>query len=217
VVSDSELRAYLAIIAVAIALVTVDLWRAAGMRLGQGLRFASFQVASILSTTGYYTADYTTWPALSQIVLFVLMFIGGCAGSTSGGVKVVRFVMVFKQAATEMRYQIWPRGVFAVQVNGRAVRKNVIYGVYAFVFTYFAIAILSTMVVASAGYDIVTSLTGTLATLGNIGPGFARVGPVANYGHFPEHIKWWLSLVMMTGRLEVYTVLLLLTPSFWKR
>ena len=217
VLHDGELRAYLTILAGAILLITVNLVGTAGYSVGKGLRYASFQAASFLTTTGFATADFAAWPAFAQIVMFVLMFIGGCAGSTGGGIKVVRIVMLLKQAITEMRYQLFPRGVFPVHLGGRAVRKNVIYSVYAFVFLYLLSLFAVTAVVASGGYDILSSLTASLACLGNIGPGFGLVGPTANYAHFPQYIKVVLSLAMMTGRLEVYTVLLLLYPSFWKR
>jgi Trk-type K+ transport system membrane component len=115
--------------------------------------------------------------------------------------KVVRLTMLFRQALAEMRYLVWPRGVFTVRLNTRAVRKNTVYGVYAFVFLYLVTMFAGTLVVASAGYDIVTSLTTSLATLGNIGPGFGLVGPATNYAHFPDYVKIVLSCLMMTGRL----------------
>lgn len=213
---DTELRAYLGIFAIATLAIALDLRGVAFETFGRSLRYAGFQAASILTTTGFATADFEGWPHFSQVVLFTLMWIGGCAGSTGGGIKVIRFVTLFKQALTEMRYMLNPRGVIAVRVGGQSVRKNVVYSVYAFVFLYLCTLFATFLVVASGGYDIVTSLTATLATLGNIGPGFGLVGPMDNYGHFPDYITAVLSLAMMTGRLEVYTVLLLLTPRFWR-
>ncbi len=213
---DTELRAYLGVFVVATAAIALDLHGAVHSTVGASLRYAGFQAASILTTTGFVTADFEGWPHFSQVVLFALMWVGGCAGSTGGGIKVIRLVTLFKQALTEMRYMLNPRAVVAVRVGGQSVRKNVVYSVYAFVFLYVCTLFVTFLLVASGGYDIVTSLTATLATLGNIGPGFGRVGPTENYSHFPAYIKAFLSLAMMTGRLEVYTVLLLLVPRFWR-
>jgi trk system potassium uptake protein TrkH len=216
VLADTELRAYLGIFAVSTLAIALDL-RGNGYRtFAESLRYAGFQSASVLTTTGFTIADFEKWPPFGQVVLFVLMWIGGCAGSTGGGIKVIRLVTLFKQAITELRYMLNPRGVVAVRVGGQSVRKNVVYSVYAFVFLYLCTMFVTVLVVASGGYDIVTSLTATLATLGNIGPGFGAVGPVENYGHFPAYIKAVLSLAMMAGRLEIYTVVLLLTPRFWR-
>ncbi|HDQ14204.1 MAG TPA: TrkH family potassium uptake protein, partial [Sediminispirochaeta sp.] len=183
---------------------------------GESLRYASFQAASILTTTGYATADFALWPGLSKMLLFALMFVGGCAGSTGGGMKVIRIVTVIKQGFNEMRYLIYPRGVFRIHLNGRAVKKDVIYVITGMVSLYIFLLMIVSLVVASAGNSIVTSFTTALVTLGNIGPGFGAVGPTENYAFFPDYVKWFLSVVMMVGRLEIYTVLVLLTPAFWK-
>jgi trk system potassium uptake protein TrkH len=216
-IRDPELRAYLLIFGLSSLVIALDL-RGHGLfgNLANALRFAGFQSASILTTTGFATADFAQWPPASQIVLFFLMFIGGCAGSTGGGIKVIRIVTLFKMAFTEMRYLMNPKGVYAIFVNGKALRKNVVYDTAALVFLYFAFMIVSFVVVGLGGYDITTSVTATLANLGNIGPGFALVGPTANYSFFPWWIKLWLSFAMLVGRLEVYTVLVLFTRRFWK-
>ncbi|TXT42075.1 MAG: trk system potassium uptake protein TrkH [Spirochaetes bacterium] len=216
-IRDPELRAYLLIFGLSSLVIALDL-RGHGLfsNFANALRFAGFQSASILTTTGFATADFAHWPPASQIVLFFLMFIGGCAGSTGGGIKVIRIVTLFKMAFTEMRYLMNPKGVYAIFVNGKALRKNVVYDTAALVFLYFAFMIVSFVVVGLGGYDITTSVTATLANLGNIGPGFALVGPTANYSIFPWWIKLWLSFAMLVGRLEVYTVLVLFTRRFWK-
>jgi trk system potassium uptake protein TrkH len=169
-----------------------------------------------LTTTGFATDDFAKWPAASQAVLFFLMFIGGCAGSTAGGVKVIRIITLFKMAFTEMRYLMNPKGVYAIFVNGKSLRKNVVYDTAALVFLYIFIMIISFLLIGIAGYDITTSVTATLANLGNIGPGLALVGPTANYSFFPWWIKVWLSFIMLVGRLEVYTVLVIFTRPFWR-
>jgi trk system potassium uptake protein TrkH len=214
---DTEFRAYLAIFITAAGIIVFDLWRAGFYSsIGAAARFASFQAASILTTTGFVTADYLQWPALSQAMLFVLMFIGGSAGSTGGGIKVSRIVTMVKMSLSEMKYLLNPRGVYGVFVGGQYLRKNVVYDIAAMVFLYFVTAFISTIVVATGGYDIMTSFTATMACLGNIGPGFALVGPIYNYSFLPDYLLWWLSFAMLLGRLEVYTVLVIFTRSFWR-
>ncbi len=163
------------------------------------------------------TTDFNIWPFASQNVLLVLMFIGGCAGSTGGGIKVIRIFTLFRMSMSEMKYIMNPRGVYGVFVNRKHVRKNIVYDTSALVFLYFLTAIVSVMVLGLSGYDVLTSITATMASLGNIGPGLGRVGPASNYSFFPWWIKLWLSFIMLVGRLEVYTVLVLFTRTFWKK
>lgn len=215
---DSEVRAYLGIffivtVAMAVALQLNGVYDS----FGESIRYGSFQVASILTTTGYATADFAVWPAAAQVLLFLLMFVGGSSGSTGGGIKVVRIITLLKQAANEMNFLLHPRGVFSIKLSGGTVKKNVVYAISGFVILYIFLILLTTVVVGLSGFDLMTSISTALASLGNIGPGFAMVGPTENYAFFPDHIKWFLSFVMMMGRLEVFTVLILFTPRFWKR
>jgi trk system potassium uptake protein len=212
---DTELKTYLGIFAVATVVTAIGLAPQYSSP-GESVRFASFQVASILTTTGFATADFAVWPYLPQVVLFVLMFIGGCSGSTGGGIKVVRIVTMVKQGWNEMRYLVYPRGVFAIRLNGERLRKDIVYAITGFVMLYMVLLLVTTVVVAAAGNDILTALTTALATLGNIGPGFGRIGPALNYAFFPGWLKGYLSIIMMLGRLEIYTVLVLLTARYWK-
>jgi len=214
---DSELKTYLIVFLAASLAIAFNLKGFLPGGFPERVRAAAFQAASILTTTGFATENFGQWPHLAQTVLFALMFVGGCAGSTGGGIKVVRLVTLFRQASTELRYLVNPRGIFSVRVSGQSIRKNVIYGVYAFVFLYLCLIFATMLVVAVGGYDLSTSITAALATLGNIGPGLGLVGPAANYSHFPQGIKWWLSFAMLAGRLELYTVLLLFTREFWRR
>ncbi|MFW6261552.1 MAG: TrkH family potassium uptake protein [Spirochaetota bacterium] len=215
---NTEVKAYLGIFAVATIVIAIVLLRGSTYEtFGESLRYAGFQAASILTTTGYATADFARWPALAQMVLFGLMFIGGSAGSTGGGIKVVRIVTVIKQGFNEMRYLIHSRGVFAIRLNGQPVRKDIVYSITGLAFLYLFMLLVTATVVASGGHDLLTSFTTALATLGNIGPGFGRIGPVEDYAFFQDYIKWYLSFIMMVGRLEIYTVLVLITPSFWRR
>jgi trk system potassium uptake protein TrkH len=217
VAKDSELRTYIAIFFATTFIIAIDL-RAHGLfgNFLNSFRYAGFQSASILTTTGFATDDFAKWPAASQAVLFFLMFIGGCAGSTAGGIKVIRIVTLFKMSITEMRYLMNPKGVYAIFVNGKPLRKNIVYDAAALVFLYFVVMVFSFVVIGLGGFDLTTSVTATLATLGNIGPGLGLVGPAANYSFFPWWIKIWLSFIMLVGRLEVYTVLVIFTKPFWR-
>ncbi len=218
VFKDTEMKVYLAIFFGASLVMAWNLLSHGNYRsFGESFRYASFQASSLLTTTGFATADYTKWPNLSQFILYVLLFIGGCAGSTGGGIKVIRIVTLFKMAITEIKFLVRPRGVFGVFVNGQNVNKNVVYDCAALVVLYFFVFFFITFIVASGGYDSITSTSATIACLGNIGPGFGPIGPTGNYEFFPDYITWVLSFAMLVGRLEVYTVLVLLTPTFWKR
>lgn len=214
---DVEFKTYAFIFLAATLIVSANLL-VSGMytKVEESLRHSSFQVASILTTTGFATGDFGQWPAVSQTVLFFLMFIGGCAGSTGGGIKVIRIVVLLKMAFTEMRYLSNPRGVFAIFVNEKPVRKNVIYDVAALVFLYFAFFFVSVVVISFTGVDILTNITAVIANLGNIGPGLGKVGPAFNYAFFPWWAKLWLAFAMLVGRLEVYTVLILFSRKFWR-
>jgi trk system potassium uptake protein TrkH len=215
---DSEWRVYLSIFFVASFLIAFDLIRK-GIYAGvdESLLTASFHVASLLSTTGFYTQDFSAWGSLSQLLLLLLLFVGGCAGSTGGGIKVIRILTMFKMAITEMKYLVYPRGVFGVFVNGQYLKKNIVYNCAALVFLYFMTCVVVAIVVASGGYDIMTSLTTSLAFLSNTGVGFGMAAPYHSFSFLPPYIMWTLDAAMLIGRLEVYTFLVIFTPAFWKR
>jgi trk system potassium uptake protein TrkH len=216
VLNNTELRAFLGIFAaasIAIALIIVPRYES----LAEAFRYASFYVASIISTTGAATVDYQLWPALAQIILFGLMFIGGCSSSTAGGIKVIRHVILFKQTGNELRRIIFPRGIFSIQLNKKVGRKDIVYGVAGFVFVYSMILVLVTLVTAASGFDLFSSFTTSLAILGNVGIGFGAIGPGQTFADFPNPLKWLYSFVMILGRLELWTVLILFHPAFWRR
>jgi trk system potassium uptake protein TrkH len=217
VLRDSEMRAYVGVFLAASVLIALDLDGKVYDGFLKSFRYGSFQSASILTTTGFATADFDKWPPFSRVILLLLMFVGGCAGSTGGGIKVIRYLVLLKQSAIELKYLVFPRGVFALRVNGEPVRKMVVFDVASFFFLYILTALVCTLVTASAGYDIETSLSAVLATLGNIGPGFALVGPVRNYAHFPDYVTWILSFAMLAGRLELYTVFVLFSSAYRRR
>ncbi|MDR1625812.1 MAG: TrkH family potassium uptake protein [Spirochaetia bacterium] len=215
---DSEWRLYLSIFIVVTLLIAFDLHRAGlSAGLGDSLLQAGFHVSSLLSTTGFYTSDFSAWGSFSQILLLLLLFVGGCAGSTGGGIKVIRILTMFKMAITEMKYLVYPRGMFGVFVNGQYLKKNIVYNCAALVFLYFVVFVAVAVIVASGGYDIVTSLSASLAFLSNTGVGFGMAGPFHNFDFLPPYIMWTLDFAMLIGRLEVYTFLVIFTPAFWKR
>jgi len=215
---DSELRAYLGIFFIASLAITFSLMKNHVFTgFFEGFQYAAFQVASIITTTGYATTDFDLWPAFSKTILFLMMFIGGCAGSTGGGIKVVRIVTLFKLALRELKRLIYPKGVFHLWLNKMVVRKDIISVITGFVFLYIFSLLATTVAVSAGGYDILTSFSTALATVGNIGPGFNLVGPSMNYSFYQPWIKWVLSLAMMMGRLEIYTVMVLFIPQFWKQ
>ena len=210
-----ELRVYLVVFAVGVVLVTLSVSGSVYGSIGEGLRYASFQVASILTTTGYATANFDVWPPLAKGVLVTLMLVGGCAGSTAGGVKVIRLVTLFKQALNEMKYLVHPQGIFTLKIGDRPVKKDILYPVAVFFFLYHP-GDGDGADRGRLGTGPGDAITTGLATVGNIGPGFGAIGPSDNYAHYPDLVKWWLSFAMLTGRLEVYSVLVLLTPTFWR-
>ena len=218
ILRDTELRVYLGIFVAASIVVTVALNSAGTYNtVSDSARHGAFQVATILTTTGYATADFAGWPALARGVLFLLMFVGGCAGSTGGGIKVVRIVTMVKHAFSELRTFLHPRAVFRIRINGAAVSQSVVNSVAGFVFLYVALLLTTTFVVSFDGVGLLTAFSTALVTLGNIGPGFGLVGPTENYAFYSDGVTWFLSFIMMAGRLEVYTVMVLFSRRFWLR
>jgi len=212
---NTEIRVFFLIFIVAALLISLSLVSQYGS-FADALRFGSFQAASILTTTGNARVDYTVWPSLAQAVLLCLMFIGGCSGSTAGGVKVIRHTVLFKQAWNELKRILYPQGVFSIQLNQKVGRKDVVYGVAGFVFLYFLIVGITALVTTAAGFDVFSSFSAALSVTGNIGVGFGAVGPFKNFSMFPDYLKLFYSLVMIAGRLELWTVLVLFTPEYWK-
>ena len=176
-----------------------------------------FQVATIISTTGFASTDFALWSSSANIFILLLMFIGGCSGSTAGGIKVIRWVVLSKQTENEVKKLLHPHGIFTIQLNGRVGRKDVVFSVAAFVFFYFFLTVITTAVATLSGIDLISSFTAALAMIGNIGPGLGAVGPVENFGFFESGIKWWFSFIMLAGRLELYTMFIFFMPSFWKK
>ena len=210
---DDEFRAYAAIVLVAAGALALFLWAAGGEA---PVRPALFQTLSILTTTGYASVDFDLWTDQAKVVLLALMFIGGCAGSAAGGPKVLRHVLVGRYTLLELRRTLHPRAVLPVKLGGKVVSEEIMRTVLVFFLFYVLMFAVCAAVVIGLGTDIVTGLTATIATLGNIGPGLSHVGPLANYGHLHPVSKIVLTLAMWIGRLEVLTVLALLRLEVWR-
>jgi len=214
---NSELRLYLSIIAVAGLLITTNLLVTTYYDgFFETLKQAFFQTASITTTTGYGTADFDQWPAFSKAVLFLLMFVGGSAGSTGGGIKIARLLILGLVIRREVLRLLHPQAYLPVTLNGKAVSSNIVHAVTGFFFLYMLIIGFGTLLISLEGVGLVTAVSSVAATLGNIGPGFELVGPTQNYSQFSAPSKMLFSLLMLFGRLELFTVFLFFIPSFWK-
>ena len=180
-------------------------------------RHAAFQVTSILTTTGFVTADFTMWNSFATMLMFSLFFIGGSAGSTSGGIKIVRHIVMIKNSFYEFKKLLHPNAIIPVRYDGSGVPKNIIYNILAFFILYMLIFILSSILLTFLGLDFESAIGAAASSLGNIGPALGSVSPVDNYAHLSVPAKWFCSFLMLIGRLELFTVLILLTPFFWKK
>jgi len=213
----AEVRAYALLLLIAIATVTATLWLTgeAG-HLARALRDGAFTVTSVMTGTGYTTADFDAWPSFAVLVLLALMFVGGCAGSTSGGMKVIRLMLLGKTAGQEIERQLRPRAVQVLRTRGRVFSEELRRGVLGFFSIYVTVFLAGTLVMAAVGLDPVSAAAAVIATLNTIGPGVGDVGAAETYAAVPAGGRWVLSALMLIGRLEVFTVLVLLTPAFWR-
>jgi trk system potassium uptake protein TrkH len=214
---DREFRFYLTIILVAIGIMFVYLFFELGGGWGQHLEDAAFQVVSIMTTTGYVTANFGAWPPFCQYFLVLLMFVGGCAGSTGGGIKCIRVMLLYKYVRQELRRIIHPHAVTTVKLGEQSISPSVLNGILGMVILYMAIFVLASIAMSALGFDIITSISSVAATLGNIGPGLGLVGPTEHYAHIHTIGKGILIFCMLAGRLEVYTIVILLFPEFWRK
>ncbi len=212
---SEELRVYTRITLAAAALITLDLVLKMGKGLYESISQSVFQVVTLMTTTGYCTADFDLWPAFSKAVLLLVMFVGGCAGSTAGGVKVSRFVILFKALRRELRRVLHSREVRPLTLEGARVEEGTVSSVLVFFFVYVVILVLCAAVVALDGVGLETSLSAALTTISNVGPGFALIGPTCNFAFLSALSKVVLSLTMLLGRLEIVPLLVLFFPSVW--
>ncbi len=213
---NEEMRAYLGIIAASVVIITVNILHICES-VGQAFRYSFFQVASIITTTGFYSADYNHWPELSKALLLVLMVIGACAGSTGGGIKVSRLLILVKTVKQGVQRILHPKAVTVVRVNGKKIGQDTMQGVYLYFVSYILIIIISVLLVSIDNFDFATTFSGVLTTINNVGPGISAVGPVDNFQDFSLLSKIVFCVDMLAGRLEVIPYLLIFSPELWRR
>lgn len=214
--SSDELWTYLGIIAVSVAVITANIYPIYGS-FSESLRHSAFQTMSILSTAGFATADFNLWPALSKSILLILMFIGGCAGSTAGGVKVSRVLILFRSVKRELRRMIHPRSVSSVKLEGRTVDDVTISGVAVYFAFYIGIILSALLLISFEPFDFETRFSSVIACFNNVGPGFGMVGPAGSYAEYSAFSKIVLSVAMLLGRLEIYPLIFAFSPSVWTK
>lgn len=216
VFKNEEVRAYLGIIVAATAAITINILHIYETPL-KAFRYAVFQVSAIITTTGFATADFNLWPEFSKCILLMLMVIGACAGSTGGGMKVSRILILLKSVKQELKRMLHPKSVDIVKVNGKKVGNSTVHNVYIYFIAYVAIFIISVLVVSIDNFDFATSFSGVLTTINNVGPGIAAVGPVENFAAFSPLSKIVFCLDMLIGRLEIFPFLVLFSPDLWRK
>lgn len=213
-----EFRVFFYIVFAAIAIVSVNLaFSDIALGIGEIIRHSAFSVASLVSTTGFATENFDLWPTLSLVVLVLLMFIGGCAGSTAGGLKVSRVIILIKGVFREFRYALSPRQVRKINIDSKPIGDEVVRSVNSYIVCYLVVFVSAILLVSLDGYDTVTTFTSVTATINNIGPGLAKVGPIGNYAFFSPFAKLVLTFTMLAGRLELLPMLLILHPATWKK
>ena len=214
---DQEFRFYIGLLATVSVIVFISLYFTGQNEIAKTARDSVFQVVSIGTTTGYGTEDYEQWSAFPQIIIFVLMFVGGCAGSTGGSMKIIRILLLVKYGFAELKKAIHPDAVIPVRFNGNPVPDEVIGKILSFFLLFVGIFVISSIIMTAMGLDFMTAIGACAASIGNIGPGLADVGPTDNYAAIPDAGKLLLSFLMLIGRLEIFTVLVVFHPSFWKK
>ncbi len=214
---DEEFRFYMFTIIGAILLMTLNVYGTVFSNILESLRHSLFQVSSIMTTTGFSSTNFDLWPSFSKSILVILMFIGASAGSTAGGIKCVRFVLLFKTIKREVGRIIHPRSVYSVKYGGKIVDNDILSAVMNYFFIFIAIFTGALLIVSLDGFDMVSNFTAVATAIGNVGPGLGIVGPMGNFANYSDISKITFSFVMLFGRLEIYPMLILFTPTFWKR
>jgi len=214
---DPECRVFLIIAGLFISMTAIDIHGTVYTSLSESFRHAAFQVGSILTTTGFVTQDYEKWPSFSQHILLLCMFLGGMAGSTGGGLKIMRIILLVKHGYKEIFGIIHPHAVTSVKLGGKPVSDEVIRSIWGFFILYLGLFVLATLSMSLLGLDFVSAFGSVIACISNVGPGFGIVGPIENYMGIPLIGKWVLMFCMLLGRLEIYTLLVLIIPEFWRK
>ncbi|MBI2279262.1 MAG: TrkH family potassium uptake protein [Bacteroidetes bacterium] len=214
---NDEFKWYIGWILLLLVLITPFAYKYNGGGFEKSIRDSLFQISSIVSSTGYATADYTFWGVFPTFMFFLMLFSGASAGSTSGGMKIVRIVLLIKNGYLEFKRRIHPNAIIPVHLNNMAVPNKIIYNLMAFVFLYIFIFTIGSLALTVTGVDFMTSISAVATSMANIGPGIENVSPSKNFFLLPDTAKWILSLLMIVGRLELFTIVILFTPYFWKR
>lgn len=216
VIKDEEFRSYIIINLIGVLLITINIMNLYE-NIGTAVRDSFFAVNTVMSTTGFCTADFNTWPSFAKTLLVLLMFVGSSAGSTGGGMKVTRIVLYFKQAVRDFKQMLRPNTVLNVRMNDRIVENNVVKGVNSYLLAYVMILVISSALISINGFDVTTSFTAVVTTLNNVGPGLEMIGPVGNYSAFSSFSKLVLIFDMLAGRLELFPIMLLFVPNTWRK
>lgn len=215
--TDNEFRTYFGIVVLASLIIGFGLYLSGWANAEKSFRDAIFQVVTIMTTTGYATADYLLWPALLGLILFLLMFVGASAGSTSGGLKVIRVLLLFKNSFIELKRIIHPNGVINVKYNDKSIHPSIMTSIMGFFILFMIIFTISSIIMTLFTNDIITACSAVITSMSNVGPGFGSIGPMYSFSHMNDFAKIFLALLMLVGRLEVFTVMVLFTKSFWKK
>ena len=217
VFKNEEFKVYLSFTVVITLIVTITLLVVSDEPFEASFRDALFQVVSLITTTGFVSADYTSWAPFLSVIFFILLFVGGSAGSTAGGVKVIRHIVLFKNSFLELKRQLHPSAIMPVRISGQALEQSIVYNVLAFIMIYILVFLVGVTLLSTMNVDFNTAFGAVATSLGNVGPGIGDVGPLDNFSEMPTGGKWLLSALMLLGRLELFTVLMLLTPHFWRK
>lgn len=217
IIKDEELRLYMLIILVSTLLITINIYRNLYTDLGLAFKDAFFHVSSIITTTGYSTVDFNQWPEFSKAILLLLMLFGGCAGSTVGGIKLIRILILLKQIKREILTTFHPRAVLPIKISGKVLSENVIANVNSFTALYLMVFALSTVIISLEGIDIETAASSVAATLSNVGPGLGLVGPTSHFGEYSNLSLLFFTFLMLLGRLELFTIISMLAPRKWTK
>jgi len=214
---DQEFKVYLTLILFCALLFFINIINSADYSFNfESIRHSIFVSVSLITTTGFGTEDFESWPTMSKTLVFFLLFVGGSAGSTTGGMKIIRSILVFRYLIYEVRKLLHPKGVFNITIGENTIDDNVVRATLGFYLFYLLIFVFTAIVLSMTGLDVTTALTASASAIGNIGPGLGSIGPTGNWGHLTDLAKWLTSFCMLLGRLEIFTVVVLFSRSFWK-
>jgi len=217
VFKSEELKYYFLIVLVATIFITINILDFNGGNIGTSIRQSAFQVSSIITSTGFVTVNFDLWPTLSKMILTLLMLVGAMAGSTGGGIKTIRILIMLKAIKREINKILHPKRIKSVKIDGKVIEEETISGVFLFIGAYIVISLIAILIVAIDGFDIVTTVTSVITSMSNIGPGFGIIGPIGNFSEFSPLSKLVLSFCMLAGRLEIYPMLIMFSSSIWRK